>query len=105
MLMQRPMRPLLNSLKAMSMANPTPTGPSVTSGSPQKVDFMAQYKKWVPPLVDEVEDYFKLPQKNFDNCGPIQWWEGQHVQFPHLSQLAQDILAIPGKPTSDGALY
>jgi len=107
MLIQRPTRPLQNSLctKGNIHGQSDSNRPSITSGSPQKVDFMAQYKKQAPSLVDEVEKYFKLLQENFDNCDPIQWWAGWHAQFPHLSQLAWDILAIPGKPTSDGALY
>jgi hypothetical protein len=93
--------------KASSTANPTPAEPPVISSSPQKVNFMARYKKWVPSLVDEVEEFFKLLQENFDNfdnCDPIQWWVGWHAQS-HLSQLTLDILSIPGKPPYDAVLH
>ena len=83
--------------KVLSTANPTPAGPPVISGSSQKVNLMGRYKKRVTSLVDEIEEFFKLPQENFDNCNPIQWWAGRRAQFPHLSQLARDILSIPGK--------
>ena len=91
--------------KPSSMANPTPTaGLPVVSGSPQKVDFMARYKKWAPSLIDEVEEFFKLPQEHFENCDPILWWAGRRAQFPNLSQLARDILSIPGIHLSNAFL-
>jgi len=53
---------------------------------------MAQYKKMGPSLVDEVEEYFKLPRRTLITVTLSSDW---HAQFPHLSQLAQ--VAIPGK--------
>ena len=86
---------------------PSPSGdseataalPSNALGSPQKVDFMAQYRKWPRAFIDEIEEFFKLPQEAFDMCDPIQWWAGRQAQFPNLSRLARDILAIPGAST------
>jgi hypothetical protein len=75
---------------------PTQATPSVSSGSPQKVDFTARYKK-ARVFIDELEEYFKLPQERFDTCDPIQWWAGRRAQFPNLSRLARDILSIPGE--------
>jgi len=66
------------------------------SGLPQKVDFTAQYKK-ARVFIDELKEYFKLLQEYFDTCNLIEWWAGWHAQFPNLSQLAQDILSIPGE--------
>lgn len=84
--------------KTLSMANPTPTtGPPVSSGSPQKLDFMARYKKRGRLVADELEEFFKLSQENFDHVDPIQWWAGRRAQFPNLSRLARDMLSIPGK--------
>jgi hypothetical protein len=79
-----------------SMSASTQTAPPIPSGSPQKVDFTARYKK-ARVFIDELEEYFKLPQENFDTCDPIQWWAGRRAQFPNLSRLARDILSIPGK--------
>ncbi|KAG1730453.1 hypothetical protein EDB19DRAFT_1912907 [Suillus lakei] len=42
--------------------------------SPSKVNFMVRYKKQSNVLVDEFEEYLKLPQEDFDLCDPIQWW-------------------------------
>jgi hAT family C-terminal dimerisation region len=61
-----------------------------TSGSPQKVNFTARYKKRPSTLKDELEEFYKLPQEDFDTCDPIQWWSGRHSQFPNLSCLARD---------------
>jgi hypothetical protein len=78
--------------------------PSVPSGSPQKVDFTARYKKRTRAFIDEIEEFFKLPSETFDNCDPIQWWAGRRAQFPNLSRLARDILAIPGVNTIQTAV-
>ena len=87
---------LANYAKGSSAAStPTQTAPSISSGSPQKVDFTARYKK-ARMFVDELEEYFKLPLESFDRCDPIQWWASRHAQFPNLSRLARDILSIPG---------
>jgi len=73
-----------------------PASTETPSGSPQKVNFTARYKKHPSTLKDELEEFYKLPQEDFDTCDPIQWWAGQCSQFPNLSCLAHDILAIPG---------
>jgi hypothetical protein len=67
--------------------------PSIASGSPQKpeVDFTARYKKRSRAFIDEIEEFFKLPQESFDACDPIQWWAWRQAQFPKLSRLARDI--------------
>jgi hypothetical protein len=67
-----------------------------SSGSPQKVDFTSRYRKTPRPFLDELEEYFKLPQEDFASCDPIQWWAGRRTQFPNLSRMARDILSIPG---------
>ena len=66
-------------------------------GSPQKVNFTARYRKAPRALVDELEEYFKLPREDFETCDPIKWWLGRRSQFPNFFVLARDILAIPGK--------
>jgi len=73
-----------------------PTSTTSRSGSPQKVDFLSRYNKLSRTNIDELEEYFKMPQENFGTCDPIQWWHGRRMQFPNLSRLARDILAIPG---------
>ena len=48
-------------------------------------------------MKDELEEFYKLPQEDFDTCDPIQWWSGCCSQFPNLSHLEKD---IPGEFTS-----
>jgi hypothetical protein len=73
-----------------------PAVTEIPSGSPQKVNFTARYKKRPSTLKDELEEFHKLPQEDFEICDPIKWWAGRRSQFPNLSRLARDILAIPG---------
>jgi hypothetical protein len=82
------------------------TPPSVASpsaqtlpimGSPQK-SFTAQYRRKEKASINKLEEYFTLPAKDLDACGLVQWWMGQHAQFPNLFCLACDILCIPGEP-------
>ena len=77
--------------------DPLITVPVVQNGSPQKVDFTARYKRTNRRVSDELEDYFKLGQEDFDTCRPLDWWWGRRAQFPNLYRLARDILAIPGE--------
>jgi hypothetical protein len=72
---------------------------SLTSlGSPQKVDFTSRYQKKDRVVINELDEYFKLPQEDFDTCEPLNWWRGRRSQFPVLYRLVCDIFSIPGKP-------
>jgi hypothetical protein len=66
-------------------------------GSPEKVNFTARYKKMDRVVVDELEEYFKLPREDFDSCKPLQWWLGRRSQFPNLYCLVCDVFSIPGE--------
>jgi len=70
---------------------------SVTSHSPQKVDFTSRYQKKDRVVVNELDEYFKLPREDFDTCEPLNWWRGRRSQFPTLYRLVCDIFSIPGK--------
>ena len=67
-----------------------------TYTSPQKVNFTAQYRQRPRATVNELEEFFSLPQEDFETCDPLQWWAGHCSQFPNLSRFARDILSIPG---------
>ena len=69
---------------------------SQQKGSPQK-DFAARYRLQERALIDELQQYYKLPREDFDLCDPIEWWFGRRAQFPNLFCLARDIFTIPGK--------
>src|ERR1700732_2514082 len=40
-----------------------PTSTTLQNGSPQKVDFLSRYNKLTQTDIDELEEYFKLPQE------------------------------------------
>ncbi|KAJ8515669.1 hypothetical protein ONZ45_g6946 [Pleurotus djamor] len=70
--------------------------PARPQQSPQKVNFTKRYQQTERPDADQLLDFFKVPQENFDHCDPIKWWVGRKSQFPDLFRLARDILSIPG---------
>jgi hypothetical protein len=70
--------------------------PSTSSTSPQKVNFTARYKQRPRETVNELEEFFSLPQQDFETCDPLQWWAGRHSQFLNLSRFARDILSMSG---------
>jgi hAT family C-terminal dimerisation region len=76
---------------------PQPSAPQPPSGSPQKVNFTARYKQRSRTDVDELEEFWKLPQEDFENCDPVQWWASRRAQFGSLSKFACDIFTIPGE--------
>lgn len=63
--------------------------------SPQKT-FTARFRKPRVPI-DELLEFWKLPQEDFDACNPIRWWLGRRSSFPNLYRLACDVLSIPGE--------
>ena len=86
----------------VKVTSPPPTiWPIVTdiSGSPQRVNIPAQYKKCPFSLRDELEGFYTLPQEDSYACDPIQWFSGHCSQFLNLSHLAWDFLEIPGEFT------
>ena len=51
--------------------------------SPQK-NFISHFQWKVKAAINELDEFFKLPQEDFDTCNPIHWWMGCHAQFPNL---------------------
>ena len=64
--------------------------------SPQKVNFTAQYQQCTPATCNDLGEYFKLPQEDFEACNPLTWWADHQSQFPNLSCFTCDLLGIPG---------
>ena len=83
------MKPILIPVTAQSSTS------SISTCSPQKVDFISRYNKHIHLNIDEIEEFFKLPPEGF-SVDPIRWWVGHCAQFPNLSSLARDVLSIPG---------
>ena len=79
----------------MSNAPQTPASSTVTPHSPQK-NFTACFQHKTTTILNELDEYFKLPPEDFERCNPIHWWMGQRAQFPNLFWFAHDLLCIPG---------
>jgi hypothetical protein len=83
------------SLSSVSSRN------SSVGGSPEKVNFTSRYQMKDRVMVDEFDEYCKLPREDFECCKPLQWWLGRRSQFPNLYRLVCDIFSIPGKIPMD----
>ena len=73
-------------------------GPQAT-GSPQKIDFLARYKR-TSPVKDELAEYFRLTRSSEpydDDTDPLQWWYSRRKKMPNLYRLVRNVLCIPGK--------
>jgi hypothetical protein len=55
---------------------PQPSAPQLSSHLPQKVNFTAQYKQRSCTEINDLEEFWKLPQEDFENCDTVQWWAG-----------------------------
>jgi hypothetical protein len=92
--------------KGFAAHSPTPSADTSTQSttphrhsaampaSPQK-NFTACFRKPRMPI-DELEEFWRLPQEDFNTCDPIQWWLGCKSSFPDLYGLVCDVLSIPG---------
>ena len=45
-------------------------------------------------LKEEMHKYRSVLQIDIDSC-PLKWWKEHETQFPHLSKVAREVLAIP----------
>jgi hypothetical protein len=83
-----------NTAPSPALSSQSSQPPSSINGSPQK-NFTARFRKPRAPI-DELLEFWKLPQEDFETCNPIQWWSNRRSSFPNLYRLACDILSIPG---------
>ena len=63
----------MQDIPALVSSWPAVMSTSTSSASPQKVNFTAHYKQWSRPVADDLSDYFKLLQEDFDACNPLAW--------------------------------
>lgn len=80
--------------KALEPASNAPSAqaPAATG----RISFVARYATQVQRSVDEVDEFFRLPQEDWEPTDPIQWWHARLKIFPRLARMALDILSIPG---------
>ena len=91
--------PLLSAPIFKSCSLPMTTSqPSaaLSDASSQKVNFTSCYKQHAPPTWNEVKEFFKLPQEDFETCDPLKWWVSHAAQFPDLSKYARNLFGAPG---------
>uniref|UniRef100_A0A0D2XSQ7 HAT C-terminal dimerisation domain-containing protein n=1 Tax=Fusarium oxysporum (strain Fo5176) TaxID=660025 RepID=A0A0D2XSQ7_FUSOF len=77
---------------------------STSLSVPRTTTEVSVFKQWIKSrtakttvMGSELERYLRLePQETED---PIEWWMAHQGQFPMISQLALDILAIPAMAT------
>lgn len=87
----------LSSTPTSSLLSVTSEPTSTTSnsnGSPQK-NYTARYRR-KRATVDELTEFWNMPQEDFESCNPVQWWHQRRAQFPNLYRLACNIFSIPG---------
>jgi hAT family C-terminal dimerisation region len=83
-----------SSLLSVTSQSSTTTTLAHANSSPQK-NFTARFQR-KRVATDELSEFWNLPQEDFENCNPVQWWYQRRAQFPNLYCLARDILSIPG---------
>jgi hAT family C-terminal dimerisation region len=86
-----------NLRPSQSLSSITVRTQGSVSSSPEKVSFTSRYQMKDRIMVDEIEEYLKLPREDFEHCKPLHWWLGRRSQFPNLYRLVCDIFSIPGK--------
>lgn len=55
--------------------------------------------------IDEVHTYLKDYPLNAHTVNPLQWWKQHQSEFPRLSRLSRDYLAIPGSSASSERVF
>ncbi|KFA56716.1 hypothetical protein S40293_09547, partial [Stachybotrys chartarum IBT 40293] len=57
--------------------------------------WMQSYDRYMMEEEDELGVYMRQGPVRRENLNPILWWKGHQEEYPRLSKLALDILAIP----------
>lgn len=82
------------SFSMLSSSVTSRSGLNSNTGSPTK-NYTARFQR-KRAAIDELTEFWSLPQEDFQSCDPVRWWYGRRAQFPKLYHLARDILSIPG---------
>ena len=59
--------------------SPPSSQPSISAtskASPQK-NFIARFNRKPRTSIDELLEFWSLPQEDFENCNPLHWWYGR----------------------------
>ncbi|CAG8740338.1 13634_t:CDS:2, partial [Racocetra fulgida] len=77
---------------------------STSTGKNAKNSILSSFKKYTPATVEELSDYLKLEEIDFD-CDPFVWWHERRNKFSVMSQLAKKYLAVYTSSTASERLF
>ncbi|KAF8657301.1 hypothetical protein AX16_002254 [Volvariella volvacea WC 439] len=71
------------------MMSLTPSIASSSHNTPnsERMNFMQRYKRADCHNINKLNENFKLPTMDFDQCEPLSWWYSRQGQFPNLYRL------------------
>ena len=84
------------SVQASQLSSSFSSASGSAPHSPKKVNLTSHYQKEDRVIVNKLDEFYKVPQEDFDSCKPLEWWLGRRSQFPNLYCLVCDIFSIPG---------
>ena len=88
---------IFSFLKLYNASYAPPFQPEISSSKQSKENVMSRvFKRRNIEYTEEFSAYLSIPLSD-ENTDPLEWWKVNKVQFPNLSQMAQDYLAIPVK--------
>ena len=86
---------IFSFLKLYNASYAPPFQPEIPSSKQSKENVMSRiFKRRNIEYTEEFSAYLSIPLSD-ENTDPLEWWKVNKVQFPNLSWMAQDYLAIP----------
>jgi len=73
-------------IRSSQLSSSISSAGGVALHSPEKVNLTSRYKKKGRVVVNELDEFYKLAQEDFDSCKPLEWL-GRWSQFPNLYHL------------------
>jgi hypothetical protein len=96
---------LFNNEKENYQINQHTTQPTTQSkSSTKRKTLMARLFKSNVVVINEIEEYFQLPEISLD-LNPLIWWSEKKESFPILSGLARKYLAVSATSTASERLF
>jgi hypothetical protein len=73
----------------------TPVNSNISSTSKEKSVMSHIFKRRYVGNVDEFKTYIASPTVSGETLDPLEWWRINETQYPQLSKMARNYLAIP----------
>ncbi|CAG8518112.1 11697_t:CDS:2, partial [Racocetra fulgida] len=77
---------------------------SLDKGKKNVVITETRIKKNTKTMIEEISEYLKLEEIDFD-CDPLGWWHERRNKFPVMSRLAKKYLAVFASSTASERLF